>query len=161
MINEIKRIKTAYGVGDTGLHCFIARPVHRPLCSKVKCIDCDVHCYTRKVIGVIHIRLHPNNINKDSGIEIPQPWMLTLNKTQQQEYRAASDLVLNLVRRWIITTVEFLSNHSWAPQHIGDSCSINRSHRLKKTTSMQFKRHDPHLKCPHRKTKYYRGARRA
>ena len=37
------------------------------------------------------IRLHPENINRDSGIEIPEAWMLTIKKTQQQESRATAD----------------------------------------------------------------------
>ena len=41
---------------------------------------CDPHWYTRKVIEAIHIRLHPNNINGDSGIEIREAWMPTINK---------------------------------------------------------------------------------
>ena len=28
----------------------------------------------------IHIRLHPDNINRDSGIEIPEAWMPTIKK---------------------------------------------------------------------------------
>ena len=32
-------------------------------------IDRDPHWYTRRVKEAIHIRLHPNNINRDSGIE--------------------------------------------------------------------------------------------
>ena len=28
----------------------------------------------------IHIRLHPNNINRDSGIEIPEAWIPTIRK---------------------------------------------------------------------------------
>ena len=39
--------------------------------KEVKFIDRDAHWYTRKVKGAIHIRLHPNNINTDSEIEIP------------------------------------------------------------------------------------------
>ena len=32
----------------------------------------------------IHIRLHPNNINKDSGIEIPEAWMHTIRHHDNQ-----------------------------------------------------------------------------
>ena len=28
----------------------------------------------------IHIRLHPSNINRDSGIEIPEAWIPTIKK---------------------------------------------------------------------------------
>ena len=45
---------------------------HYLLWNEVKFIDCDPHCDTRRVKEVIHIRLHPKNINRDSGIEIPE-----------------------------------------------------------------------------------------
>ena len=48
--------------------------------DEVKFIDRDSHWYTRRVKGAIHIRLHPYNINKDSGIEIPEAWMPTVKK---------------------------------------------------------------------------------
>ena len=38
------------------------------------------HWYTRRVKEAIHIRLHPNNINRDSGIEIPEAWILTIRE---------------------------------------------------------------------------------
>ena len=47
---------------------------------KVKFIDRDPHWYTRRVKEAIHIRLHPNNINRDSGIEIPEAWLPTIKK---------------------------------------------------------------------------------
>ena len=53
---------------------------HRPLWIKVKFIDSDAHFYTRRVKKVIPIRLHTHNINSDSGIEIPEGWMLTIEK---------------------------------------------------------------------------------
>ena len=42
---------------------------HIPIWSKVKFIDRDLHWYTRGVKETIHIRLHPSNINKDSGFK--------------------------------------------------------------------------------------------
>ena len=42
---------------------------HLPIWKEVKFIDRDPHWYTRRVKEAIHIRLHPNNINRDSGIE--------------------------------------------------------------------------------------------
>ena len=35
---------------------------------------------TRRVKEAIHIGLHSNNINRDSGIEIPEAWMPTIIK---------------------------------------------------------------------------------
>ena len=54
------------------------------LWNEVKFIDRDPHRYTHRVKEVIHIKLHPNNINRDSGIEIPEAWMPTVKKQQQE-----------------------------------------------------------------------------
>ena len=51
-----------------------------PLWNDVHFIDCDPHWYTCRVKEAIHIRLQPNNINRDSGIEIPEAWMPTIKK---------------------------------------------------------------------------------
>ena len=59
---------------------------HKPLWNEVKFIDRDPHYFTRRVKEVIHIRLHPDNINRDSGIEIPEAWMPTIKK---HNYRRA------------------------------------------------------------------------
>ena len=52
---------------------------HNPLGNEIMFIDCDSHwyiiLYTRRVKEAIHIRLRPKNINRDSGIEIPETWM--------------------------------------------------------------------------------------
>ena len=48
---------------------------HIPIWSKVNFIDRDPHWCTRKVKEDINIRFHPKNINKDSGIEIPEAWI--------------------------------------------------------------------------------------
>jgi len=63
---------------------------HYPICEKVKFIDRNPHWYTCRVKEAIHITLHPNNINKDSEIEIPDSWMPTIN-TQQQENGTTAD----------------------------------------------------------------------
>ena len=51
-----------------------------PLWNQVKFIDRDPHRYTRRVKEAIQIRLHSNNINRDSGIEIPEAWIPTIRK---------------------------------------------------------------------------------
>ena len=53
--------------------------------DEVKFIDRDPHCYYRRVnetihIEAVHIRLHPNNIKRESGIEIPEAWMPTIRQ---------------------------------------------------------------------------------
>ena len=53
---------------------------HLPIRKEVKFIDREAHWYTRRVKEATHIRLHPDNINKDSGIEIPEAWIPTIKK---------------------------------------------------------------------------------
>ena len=53
---------------------------HKPFWNEVKFIDRNPYCYTGRVKEAIHIRLHTNNINRDSGIEIPEAWTPTIKK---------------------------------------------------------------------------------
>ena len=53
---------------------------HNPLWDEVTFIDRDPYWYSRRVKEGIHVRLHPNNINRDSGIEIPGAWMPTIRQ---------------------------------------------------------------------------------
>ena len=53
---------------------------HLPIWKEVKFIDRDPLWYTRRAKEAIHIRLHPNNINRDSGIEIHEAWIPTIKK---------------------------------------------------------------------------------
>ena len=53
--------------------------------NEVKFIDFDPYYHMRRVKEAIHIRLHPNNINRDSGIEIPEAWMPTIKNTTTGE----------------------------------------------------------------------------
>ena len=64
---------------------------HKPLWNEIKFIDRDPYYYTRRVKEAIHIRLNPDNINWESGKEIPEAWMPTIKKTKQQESRATMD----------------------------------------------------------------------
>ena len=61
---------------------------HKPLWNEIKFIDRDNHWYTWKVKEAIHIRLNPNNINRDNGAEIPEAWMPTIRKHQSQQRTA-------------------------------------------------------------------------
>ena len=45
---------------------------HYLIWNEVKFVDQDSHWYRRRVKEAIHIRLHHNNINRDSGIEISE-----------------------------------------------------------------------------------------
>ena len=53
---------------------------HYPLWDGVKFIDRDPHWYTRRVKEDIHIRLRPDNINRDKGTEMPEAWMPTIKQ---------------------------------------------------------------------------------
>ena len=47
---------------------------------KLAFLDRDPYYYTRRVKEAVHIRLHPNDINRVSGREIPEAWMPTIKK---------------------------------------------------------------------------------
>ena len=57
---------------------------HKPLWNEVKFTDRDNHWYTRKAKEAVHLRLNPNNINRDNGAEIQEAWMPTIRKHQSQ-----------------------------------------------------------------------------
>ena len=103
------------------------------------------------------IRLHPENINRDSGIEIPEAWMPTIKKHNNK--RAARQRTVEGANQWAkqqgskysIKAVGKTTNHSRA------SCAIrsrmtSRPHRLNKTSSIQSKRRDLHYTWLHRET---------
>ena len=50
----------------------VSEHAHYLIWNEVKFVDRDPHWCRRTVNETIHIRLHPNSINRDSGIEIPQ-----------------------------------------------------------------------------------------
>ena len=43
-------------------------------------IDRDPHCNTHRVKEEIHVRLHSNNINRDSKVESPETWLPLIKK---------------------------------------------------------------------------------
>ena len=60
---------------------------HHLLWNEVKFIDLDSHWYTKRVKDAIHIRLHPDNINRDKVIKIPDPWIPTIKKHKGRPVR--------------------------------------------------------------------------
>jgi len=68
------------------------------LWDEVKFIDRDPHRYKRRVKEVIHIRLHPHNVNEDSGIEIPEAWMPSIKKHNNS--RAAKKRTTERTTHW-------------------------------------------------------------
>jgi len=57
---------------------------HLPIWEEVNIFDRDPHKYTRRVKEAIHVRLHPNNINRDRGSEIPEAGIPTIKKHNSQ-----------------------------------------------------------------------------
>ena len=53
---------------------------HISVRRKVKFIDRDPHWHTLRVKEAIHMRLHPNNINRDIGIDIAEAWIPTIKQ---------------------------------------------------------------------------------
>ena len=54
---------------------------HKPPWNEVKFIVRDPYYNTHRVKEAIRMRLHPNNINRDSGIEIPEACPRSKNTT--------------------------------------------------------------------------------
>ena len=102
---------------------------------------------TRRVKEAIHIGLHPNNIKRDSGIEIPEAWMPTIKKHNNR--RAVRQRTAEGANHWVKQQEPKCTNQRcWKiTYHSRASCLIrshmtSRPHRLKKTISMQPKRRD-------------------
>ena len=112
---------------------------------------------THRVKEAIHIGLHPNNIKRDSGIEIPEAWMPTIKKHNNR--RAVRQRTAEGANHWVKQQGSKCTNQScWKiTYHSRASCLIrlrmtSRPHRLKKTSSMQSKRRDLHHTWLLRKT---------
>ena len=72
---------------------------HKPLWNEIKFIDRDAYYYMRRVKEAIHVRLHPDNINRDSGIEIPEAWMPTIKKHNNR--RSVGQRTAEGVNHWV------------------------------------------------------------
>ena len=116
----------------------------------VKFIHRDPHWYCRRTKEAIYIRLHSNNINRDSGIEIPEAWSLQSDSTWQPISTAAdrwTDQFLPLTMPtmlWIETHqpwARFVIHQSLTPRWYKYFDSVNRYYRLTKTCSVRSKRH--------------------
>ena len=124
--------------------CFATRTfVHR-----------DPHWYPSRVKEDSHIRLHPNNINRDSEIEISEAWCLHvrpdsttadryLSKPLKKHY---SPLIMPAMLRiethqplvrFVIHQSLNISNHGGTNSH-----SVNRHYRLMETWSTRSKQRD-------------------
>ena len=53
-------------------------------------IDCDPHWYTQRVKETIHLRLYPNNVNRDSGIQNPEVWMPIIKRKKKKKKKKST-----------------------------------------------------------------------
>ena len=60
---------------------------HYPNWNNVKYVERDQHWYSRRLKEAIQIQLHPNNINRDNGIEISKAWLPIVRKHQSDPRR--------------------------------------------------------------------------
>ena len=72
---------------------------HKPLWNEVKFIDRDHYYYTRRVKEATHIRQQHDNIDRDSGIEIPEAWMPTIKKHNNR--RAVRQRTAEGANHWV------------------------------------------------------------
>ena len=113
---------------------------------------------TRRVKEAIHVRLHPDNFNRDSGIEIPEAWTPTIKKhnnrraVRQRTAEGANHCVKQQGSKYTNQSFWKTTNHSRASCLI-TSRMTSRPHRLKRTSSMQSKRRDLHHTWLHRQTR--------
>ena len=108
---------------------------HLPIWKEVKFIDRDPHWYTRRVKEAIHIRLHPDNINRDSGIEIPEAWIPTIRKhnSRPTTKRTCEGTTSNSRNNNEDRNALIAANHHATNSDVQVN---NRPHRLMKTSSI-------------------------
>ena len=114
-----------------------------------KFIDRDPHWYPNRVKEDTHIRLHPNNINRDSEIEMPTCTIRQHNSRSVPQQTAEETLfssnnasnasnrnppTISKVRNTPITNI---SKHGGTNSH-----SVNRHYRLMETWSTRSKQRD-------------------
>ena len=109
---------------------------HKPLWNEVKCIDRDPYYYARRVKEAMYIRLHSDNINRDSGIEIQDAWMPKIKKKHNKRRAIFSNLQYNLesefsgapwlLKELLLILFLLLRDHSW--NNLVQTCSMYFSH---------------------------------
>ena len=97
---------------------------HHPNWDDVRCIDREQHWYTRRIKEAIHIHLRENNINRDSGIDIPGFWLPTI---RHHDHRA-TDGTTPADRRVNRTTSAGETRPQSAEHGTVDACTDRRSH---------------------------------
>ena len=112
---------------------FILDNVYKRFCLSfvsVTFIDWDLHWYSLRVKEAIHIRLHPSNINRHSGNEIPEAWMPTIRQNSSQslwqwttERAVPSSNNTNNALDWNPPTMSEVHDTPITNNHSGVNCS--------------------------------------
>ena len=94
-------------------------------------IDRDSHCNTHLVKEEIHIRLHSDNINRDSRIESLEAWLPLIKKhsnrrSVQQRTSRAKDHTNNGVRNAPISAANNRPTRARAWNHISSHVTSRR-----------------------------------
>jgi len=121
---------------------------HYPIWNKVKFTDWDPHWYTRRVKEAIHIKIHPNNINRDRELKFLKRGCPQSKNTTGKQYNSGplrEQLLAKTVGESKCTSHSHPLWYKWC--HV-----ISRPQRLKKSSSKQLKRCDLHLNRLHRET---------
>ena len=110
---------------------------HHPLWNEVKFIDRDSHWYTRRVKEAIQIRLHPDNIKRDDGIEIPEAPIPSIKKHNRRPVHQRTAEGTTSIRTSQETTSN-QNNEDRNPPVTADHRDItSRPHCLMKTSSIE------------------------
>ena len=73
-----------YGFHELKLRPFLNTPIRPGIIrsgTKLSLLtETLMHCMVLSYMESVHMRLHPNNINRNSGIENPEAWMSTMRQ---------------------------------------------------------------------------------
>ena len=106
---------------------------HYPLWDKVKFVDRDPHWYVCRVKEAVHIKLHPDHINRESGIEIPEGWMPTIK--QHNRYHSGLMREQLLVRTMRIEILQSLTTTARIETHQSQTTTVLLIMRHSQSTS--------------------------
>ena len=116
--------------------------------TRLKFVDHVPHWYVQRAKEAIHIRLHPNNINRDNGIGIPEAGPMIKQHISQMNAQRTSDGTAssqkNENRKAPITTTVILTmiHGQWTPSNDKDrSVAVETS----RSTSKWSENLCPHL----------------
>ena len=86
----------------------------------------------------IHIKLHPNNINREGRIEIPEVWMLRSNNTTANRYHSGFVRAQLLVRTVRIEILQSLTTTARIEMHQSPTATALLIMRHSQSTSSPY-----------------------